>query len=217
MAEPTLESMTPDELAALKDAARAFDIARMKKIGSFHFAMVMGALTMWGAAETWAQSTGWALAQAVAIGNALVAGFIIPSTLHEWGHFTGARLSGSVSPVHDEAQNHFAMFEFKMDENDTKQFAWMSWGGILAPWVPVFIAAAVVPLSLTSGAVLFAALVSKAIATAAFEVPITLQALRTGEPGKALTESVVGGGLTRGRQIGQIAGIVCLAIVLISA
>lgn len=217
MAEATIESMTPDELAELKDAARAFDIARMKKIGSFHFAMVMAALTMWGAAETWAQSTGWALAQFVAIGNALVAGFIIPSTVHEWGHFLGARLAGSNSPVLDEAKNHFAMFDFKMDENNTQQFAWMSWGGILAPWVPVFIAAAVVPLTLISGAVLFATLLSKAVAVAAFEVPITLQAIRTGEPGKALTESVVGGGLSRGRRVGQVAGVLCLALVLIAA
>jgi len=210
MAEATIETMNPTELAELREAARAFDFARMKKIGSFHFAMVFGALTMWGAAETWAQTTGWGIAQVVAIGNAFVAGFIIPSTVHEWGHFLGARLSGSASPVLDEAQNHFAMFDFKMDQNDIDQFSWMSWGGILAPWVPVLLAAMFVPLELTSGAVLFATLFSKAVGVAAFEVPITLEAGRTGEPGAALTKSVTTGGLTKGKRIGQIAGLLCL-------
>ena len=137
MAEATLDA---NEVAALQQAARELDRARMRQIGGFHFAMVLGALTLWGAAVAWAQVTGWAVAEFVAIANALVAGYVIPSAVHEWGHFAGARLSGSVSPVLEEPKRHYFMFDFPMDQTDIQQFAWMSWGGILAPWLLVVLA-----------------------------------------------------------------------------
>lgn len=213
MSEPALDVPSAEETQTLRRAAREFDLARMRKIGGFHFALVMGALTMWGAAETWAQTTGWGLAHAVAIANAVVAGFVIPSTIHEWGHFAGARISGAVSPVLDEARGHFFLFDFPMDQNDTQQFSWMSWGGIVAPWVAVLLAAMFVPLSLTSGAVLFATLVSKAVATSAFEVPIVRAAEQGTSPGRALNAAVRAGTLPRSRNIGMIAGVVCFALV----
>ena len=160
-AEATLETdaqPTPDP-AALRAFAAKLDKANMKKIGAFHFAMVMGALTLWGAAVAWAQTTGWVLAELAAVANAVIAGTVISSTLHEWGHFTGARLSSAPSPVLEEPRNHFFMFDFKMADADVRQFTWMSWGGILVPWVLVLGAAILVPLELTSGAALFATLV----------------------------------------------------------
>ena len=213
MAEATMESLSPAELAELRDAARAFDFAHMRKVGGFHFAMVVGALTMWGAAVTWAETSGWTLAQLTAVGSAFVAGTVIPSSLHEWGHLLGARLSGAVSPVHGDPPGHFVVFDYKMDQNDTRQFGWMSWGGILAPWVPVLFALFLVPLSLTSGAVFFSMLFYKAVATAAFEVPIAQAAAEDGDPGKALTESVKSGGLPRSRKIGMVAGSICFLLI----
>ena len=91
MAEAAID---PQEAYATREAARAADRARMKRIGSYHFAMVMASLTLWGAAQAWAQVTGWGIAQFAAIANALIAGTIIPSVIHEWGHFAGARLMG---------------------------------------------------------------------------------------------------------------------------
>ena len=65
------------EKAALQKAARAMDWVRMRQIGGYHFAMVVGALTLWGAAVTWAQLTGWMVAEFAALGGALVAGFVL--------------------------------------------------------------------------------------------------------------------------------------------
>lgn len=203
MAEATMD---PTEVAALKDAAREFDRAGIMKLGSFHFAMVMGALTMWGAAETWAQLTGWGIAQFAAVANALVAGFVVASTIHEWGHFTGARLSGAVSPVLDQARGHFFMFDFPFDQNDTRQFTWMSWGGILAPWLAVVLAWILVPLGLLGGKVLLATLVMKAVAAGAFEVPIVRAAGLSGEPAAELTKHVTAGTLPRSRHVGMAVG-----------
>ncbi len=45
------EAMIDTEAAAMQSLARQIDRARMAQIGSFHFAMVTGALTLWGAAK----------------------------------------------------------------------------------------------------------------------------------------------------------------------
>ncbi|MDJ0785568.1 MAG: hypothetical protein QNK05_02100 [Myxococcota bacterium] len=212
MTEATLDA---EQAAALEDAARAIDRERMKQIGSFHFAMVMGALTLWGAAVTWAQVTGLGIAQFAAIANALIAAYVISSTIHEWGHFAGARLSGSVSPVLEKPRRHFFMFDFAMDRNDSRQFLWMSWGGILAPWAAVLLAAALVPLALTSGAVLVATLTSRAAATAKFEVPIALGVSRGGQPGAELARQLPN--LAGSRPFGMAVGAATFVVLWLAA
>ncbi len=82
MSEATIDTTQAAEVAALQRAAREIDRARMKQIGSFHFAMVMGALTLWGAALTWARVTGWGVGHIASVANALVAGFVIAPTIH---------------------------------------------------------------------------------------------------------------------------------------
>jgi len=211
MAETTMDA---NQAAALAKMQRDFDNARMRQIGGFHFAMVMGALTMWGAAVTWAQVTGWAVAELVAVANALIAAFVLQSTLHEWGHFAGARLAGAESPVLEEPRKHFFMFDFAMDKNDLRQFLWMSWGGILAPWAVALLVAAALPLSILSVQVLLATLVMKAVGVAIFEVPIARAAAQSGEPGAELAKQVAAGGLTRGRNIGTVVGLALFALLL---
>lgn len=217
MAEATLDTNDAAELAALQDAARAIERARLKQIGSFHIAMVLGAITLWGAALTWSQWSGSTLASLVALGNAVVAGFVIVGTIHEWGHFTGARLSGAASPVFEEPKRHYFMFDFPMDQNDTQQFLWMSWGGILAPWIPVVFALGLVPLETLSGAALFATLFSRAVAVAVFEAPIARAVAEGGDPAAELGKAATGGGLDRGRRMGMITGFACFALVWLVA
>ena len=61
--EPTLNEMPEADAAKLRELGAKLDQANIKRIGSYHFAMVMGALTLWGAAEAWAQVTGWTIAR----------------------------------------------------------------------------------------------------------------------------------------------------------
>lgn len=212
--DPT-ETPTPDP-QALRDFARKLDLANMKKIGATHFAMVMGALTLWGAATVWALETGWALAQFAAVANAVIAGKVISSTLHEWGHFAGARLAGAPSPVLDAPRNYFFMFDFKMQDADLAQFRSMSWGGILVPWILVGLALFLVPVGLTSGAALVATLVYQAVAASAFEVPIVRDADACGDHNAAFGRGISGGLESSGR-IGQIVGLVVFAVLWLFA
>jgi len=173
--------------------------------------MVMGALTLWGAAEAWAQVTGWAIAGAAAVANAVIAGTVLASTLHEWGHFAGARASGAPSPVLDKPRNYFFMFEFKMAEADLRQFGWMSWGGILTPWVLVVLALVFVPVDLTSGAVVVATLVARAVTASVFEVPIVREANECGDHRAAFGRGVEAG-LEHSGRVGLVVGLVVFAV-----
>lgn len=206
----------PNETAALEKMARDIDRSRMKRIGSQHFVMVVGALTLWGAALAWAEVTGWGIASAAAIAGALIAGSIIPPTVHEWGHLAAARLVGAVSPVLDKPKGHFFLFDFAMDKNDTRQFLWMSWGGIVAPWVPVVMIALLVPMAQISSVVLLATLFARAVSVAVFEVPIVLRTSRSREPGTELGKRLNEGGLPSSQRLGGAAGVAFLALLLIA-
>ena len=70
MTEAALDPNEAANTAALRDAAREFDRAQIKQHASYHFAMVMGALTLWGAAVTWAEVTGWGIAEFAAVNGA---------------------------------------------------------------------------------------------------------------------------------------------------
>lgn len=210
---------TPDaaEAANLEQLARDLDRARLKQIGGYHFVFVIGALTLWGAAQTWAEASGLGIASFAAIGAALIAGTVLTSTIHEWGHFAGARLSGAVSPALEEPRRHFFMFDFPIDQNDLRQFSWMSWGGILAPWLNVLAVLLFVPLGTLSACVLLATLLSRSISIAVFEAPVVQAAQESGEPAAELGKRVAAGGLDRGRSVGMAAGFVAFAILWLVA
>ena len=151
------------------------------------------AVTLWGAADAWAQSSGWALAHAAALANAVLAGYVVANTLHEWGHFAGARLSGAVSPVHERPVRYFFVFDFPFERNDARQFVWMSWGGIGLPWVLVLAVALLVPLDTASRALLLAVFVTRAVQISVFEVPVVTRAMQGGDPRQELGRQLQGG------------------------
>ncbi len=185
------------------DPAR--DLARLKRIGALHFVMVMGALTLWGAADAWATTSGWGLAQVAALANAVIAGTVIANTLHEWGHFAGARLSGAFAPALEKPVRYFFMFDFSFEKNDRGQFAWMSWGGILVPWALVALVAWLVPIDTASRALLLAVFVTRAVQVSVFEVPVVRRASAGGDPREELGRELTTG-FGRSRYVGLAAG-----------
>ncbi|MBW2279754.1 MAG: hypothetical protein JRG76_09085 [Deltaproteobacteria bacterium] len=179
--------------------------ANLRRVGAIHFVTVMGALTLWGAADSWATTSGWGLAWAAAISNAVIAGFVISSTLHEWGHYAGARLSGSVAPVSKMPVRYFFMFNFPFEQNDKRQFLWMSLGGILAPWVLVLLTVLLVPLDNASRAMLLAAFVTRAVQVSLFEVPVVNRTYGGGDPLAELKQQLAAG-FTTNRYAGLAVG-----------
>jgi len=201
-----MSAPSPPERESNFDSAK--DRARLKRSGAVHFVMVMGAVTLWGAADAWAASTGWVLAKTVAMANAVIAAVIISSTLHEWGHFVGARLSGATAPALKKPVRHFFMFDFPFESNDKRQFLWMSLGGILVPWALVALTPLLVPIDSASRALLLAAFVAQAVTVSYFEVPVVLRARGGGEPKEELGRQLRAGALVTGRYVGLAAGAV---------
>ena len=184
------------------------DRANLRSVAALHFVVVMGALTLWGAADAWAVTSGWGLAWAVAIANAIIAGYIIASTLHEWGHYAGARLSGSFAPVAAKPVRYFFMFNFSFEKNDKRQFLAMSLGGIVVPWLLVALTALLVPLDNASRAMLLAVFVTRAVQISLFEVPVVSRTYRGGEP-----RAELGRQLKAGFRTSRYAGVVAGALV----
>ena len=122
------------------EGQRSRDRARMRKVGTKHATTVLAALTIWGTADYWASDSGLLLAEGIALLNALLVGIINASLAHEWGHFSGARITGSASPVLKKPISFF-MFTFNDDINSREQFlvcsnlyTWESWFYLEATW-----------------------------------------------------------------------------------
>lgn len=216
MTDATIEPNQLAEPTVMDSAAGKRDRARMKRIGSLHLTMVMAALTLWGAAETWAQVTGWGIAQVASCVNAVIGAWLISSTLHEWGHLAGARISGARSPMLAEPVRHFFVFDFKTKENDVRQFIWMSWGGILVPWVLVALAMYAVPLTSIGGVVFLGTFIARAVSVSVFEVPVVRRVERSGDPIREL-ERQLGSGFVKSRYAGAVAGVVSFLVIRIVA
>ena len=177
-----------------KSAAQR-DLARMRRIGGWHASAVLTALTLFGAGTLWAGQSDLMLAHLVALGNAYLAGTVMASIFHEWGHFAGAKLAGAIAPVRKKPARFYFMFEFDMERNSPRQFLWMSAGGIVANWLLAIAAAALIPLNTYAGAALFAVLVGKAVNVSYFEVPIFLRTQETGNPKNELQTQLDNQGL----------------------
>ncbi len=199
--------MTADDIAERKSR----DNARLKRVATRHGAAFLAAITLWGAADAWAISSGWALANLVAVLNAIFAGVAMSYLAHEWGHFTGARISGGVSPVLKEPQSFF-MFSFKQDQSTRGQFLSMSAGGPVANWSLAFLVLILVPMETASQAMLLAATTAIAVSVSVFEIPVMNRVMYGDDPEETIQ--------SRLKEVGdtpRLSGIVVGAIVFLIA
>ena len=205
-------SETPNDKPTVGvEEQRNRDLARLRKVGKKHASIVLAALTIWGAADYWAAGSGILLAEGIALLNALFVGVIIASIAHEWGHFSGARISGSVSPVMKKPVSFF-MFTFKDDINSREQFLAMSMGGPLANWVLVVSLFFLLPLETWSQALLLATTFAVAVSVCVFELPVINSVMYGEHPGETLERRL--------REIGntsRISGIVTGAAIWLLA
>ena len=180
------------------------DRSRLKQIALRHSAIVLAALTLWGASDSWALSTGWLLAETVSILNAVFAGTVIAYIAHEWGHFAGARVSGSISPVLKEPVSFF-MFNFKDKLNTQGQFLSMSVGGPLANWSLFVLVLILLPLNTWSQATLLATTFAIATSVSVFEFPVINAVMYGEKPAETISKRQRESGNTP-RTAGIIAG-----------
>ena len=184
--------------------SRARDRKRLRSVAIKHGAYVLAAFTLWGAADAWASTTGWILAETIALLNAVFAGTAIAYIAHEWGHFTGARLSGAVSPVAKEPVSFF-MFSFKDELNTRGQFLTMSFGGPLANWTLVTLLFILLPLDTWSQTLLLATTFAIAISVSVFEFPVISRVMYGDNPAETIENRLQETG-SMPRNIGIVGG-----------
>ena len=97
-------------------------------------AIALAALSLWAAADTWYLVSGLGFALAVSVLDAIFVGYILGALFHEWGHYTGAKISGASAPRVKSKGISLFRFNFDMSANTQRQFHWMSFGGWVFHW-----------------------------------------------------------------------------------
>lgn len=97
---------------------------------------------------------------------------------HEWGHLTGALLSGAT--VHAPPLTSPFLFHFDVVRSTPRQFLAMSYGGYLASVVGVAMVAALVPWDRWSGWTAMGLVGVGLVVTAALEIPAHVRVMRGG-------------------------------------
>ena len=108
-------------------------------------AIALAALSLWAAADTWYLVSGLGFALAISVLDAIFVGYILGALFHEWGHYTGAKLSGASAPRVKPKGTSLFRFNFDMAANTQRQFHWMSFGGWVFHWGLLLILVAALP------------------------------------------------------------------------
>lgn len=194
------ETTQPVKPASLPDSQRLRLAVRN------HGLALLAALTLWAAADAWASTSGLSLATGLSMLNAFAAMTIIATIFHEWGHFAGARLAKSYSPMVTNPTGGF-IFGFNFAKNTRRQFLSMSIGGPVGNWLLVALVLLLVPIDNAGRAMLLAVAVARAISVVMFELPIILRVMRGGEPEAELNAGQANGSGDRGQVVGYAAGL----------
>ncbi len=146
--------------------------ANLKKHAAIYGVAAVASLTLYGAAHTWATSSGLSIALATGVAAAFIAGMVLSSIFHEWGHYAGAALSGSTIKIADAPSDYYFFLGFNPKKNSPRQALWMTWGGLTGSWLLVIGVLTLVPLNSWMSAVLLATAVGRAVNASYFEMPI---------------------------------------------
>ena len=149
---------------------------RLVIVGS-HLLVAMLVLSMWAAADAWQAVTGLALAGLLSVLTAFLAGFVLGTLVHEWGHFLGARRAGAGYTI--PGKPGLFVFNFDFARNSPSQFLTMSYGGQLGGALAVLVLWLAVPTDTAGRAMLVAGAVGGAVFAAAIEWPV-IRAVRAG-------------------------------------
>jgi hypothetical protein len=170
-----------------------------------HGLALLAAVTLWAAADAWLLQSGLILAWGLAVLNAFAAMTIAATIFHEWGHFIGARLAKSYSPMVPDPRGSF-IFGFNFAKNTQRQFLAMSIGGSVANGLLVLIVFTCVPMDNAGRITLLAVAVARAVSVLMFELPIMLGVVNGGDPEAELNKGETNGSGDRGKVVGYSIG-----------
>ena len=192
-----------------KPTKKKSDWQRFKGAATIHGIAALALFLLWAAADAWYGTTGLMIASMISVIMALVAGSWLASIIHEWGHFAGARLAGSYSPIVPEVRGIF-MFGFNMEKNNRNQFLAMSMGGPIANWLFVIAIFSFIPMDNLGRAALLAMAFARAVSVCIFELPIINNVMNGGDPQTEIDTRLENGSQDKGAVFGYLSGLAVL-------
>lgn len=198
---------SPDE--ALERPADATPVGKLARRDG---GIALAVLSLYGAADAWAATTGLALAELLALANGVVAGIVLGTRAHEWGHFAGARGAGGIAPTRPY-ETLFPIFDLDMQRSDPRAFRAMSIAGNVAHWALVLGIAVSLPMDAAGRMALLASSFGFAVSASVTELPIIVRSFTGSSPVESfrgLTRET----LQRDQRIGIAAGVVLFLLLL---
>lgn len=209
----TLSAELDDGQVDEKKQQQQRDRARLKTVAFQHGAAATGIVLLWGSGQAWSEANDGLLIALIAVASGFFGGLALAFLSHEWGHFTGARLSGAVSPVLKERKSFF-MFNFKTTVNSRAQFLAMSLGGPIANWLLVALVLLALPAGSLAHTGLLATVTGVAVNVCVFEFPVISRVSYGADPAETVAQRLketADNGL--GQNVGLMVGIVVFAVV----
>lgn len=143
-------------------------------------------LSLFAAADTWSLLTGSGLAGFLSVVDGLIVGAGVASLAHEWGHYTGARLSGGRVPLRP-LKSFPQVFDFDYKGCEPRHFMALSIGGNVGHWLMVGLLALLLPLDTTGQIALLSGAVGFAVFGSTVEFPVISRAHSGASPLEALS------------------------------
>lgn len=146
------------------------------------------ALSVWAAADTWYLLSGLWFAQLLSIGDAIFVGYVLGALFHEWGHYSGAKLSGAQAPRVKPKGISLFRFNFDMSVNDQRQFHWMSFGGWVMHWALLLLLVIAIPFDSLGRIALVSSVFGFIVYATFIETGILRQTLSGADPKETLNQ-----------------------------
>lgn len=151
-------------------------------------ALAAAAISLWAAADTWYLISGIGLALAVSVIDAIFVGYVLGALFHEWGHYTGAKVSGASAPRVKPKGTSLFRFNFDMATNTQRQFHWMSFGGWVFHWGLLAILILTLPFDTIGQVALAASVFGFVIYATVIETGILRQTMGGADPAETLSQ-----------------------------
>lgn len=172
------------EQPAAAAALQPSDLDKRLLLVVVHLLVAMVVTSMWGAADAWQEVSGLAIAGVLSVATAFLAGFVLGTLVHEWGHLAGARVAGARYTI--PGKPGLFVFNFDFAQNSPQQFLTMSWGGQIGGVLAVVLLWLAVPLDTAGRAMLVSAAAGAAVFAAGIEWPVMRRVGTGGSPHEEL-------------------------------
>ncbi len=173
-------------------------------------AIALAALSLWAAADTWHLVSGLGFALAISVLDAIFVGYILGALFHEWGHYTGAKLSGASAPRVKPKGTSLFRFNFDMAANTQRQFHWMSFGGWVFHWGLLAILVLAMPFDSIGRIALVSSVFGFILYATFIETGILRQTLSGSDPAETLGQ-LSAKTFQQAGIVGSVAGLFALA------